>query len=118
MKKILAFLFAVLMLASCAYADETAEITYQGIPWGSSVETVKKWAKDQGFKFINDYSGILDYLDCFLRFIKVTAHAPAKSRIISADAMREKVSPFIMLSGANSNTISPSPAGRARPLSM
>ena len=63
MKRMLALLFAVLMPTSCAYADETAEITYQGIPWGSSVETVTKWAKDQGFKFINDYSGILDYLD-------------------------------------------------------
>ena len=43
MKRILAFLFAFLMLTACAYADEAAEITYQGIPWGSSVETGKTW---------------------------------------------------------------------------
>ena len=55
MKRILAFLFAFLMLTACAYADEAAEITYQGIPWGSSVETVKKWAKDQGFKVVAEY---------------------------------------------------------------
>lgn len=44
MKKVLALLLAVLMLASigCAWAEgtaeEPAEITFQGIPWGSSLE--------------------------------------------------------------------------------
>ncbi|MBR5232188.1 MAG: hypothetical protein IKW00_08090 [Clostridia bacterium] len=63
MKRVLAFLLALLMLTACAYADETAEITYQGIPWGSSVETVKKWVKQQGFKSVLDTSGILTCLD-------------------------------------------------------
>lgn len=41
MKKILALLLAVLMLASigCAWAEESVKpITWQGIPWGSSLE--------------------------------------------------------------------------------
>ena len=48
MKKVLAFLLAVLMLASigCAWAEETAEepaeITFQGIPWGSSADDVRE----------------------------------------------------------------------------
>ena len=63
MKRILAFLCAVLMLASCAYADETAEITYQGIPWGSSVETVMEWLKNQGFRGIHNSSGGIYHLD-------------------------------------------------------
>ena len=49
MKKVLAFLLAVMMLASvgCAWAEGTTEelpeITFQDIPWGSSVETVAEW---------------------------------------------------------------------------
>jgi len=68
MKRILAFLFAFLMLTACAYADEAAEITYQGIPWGSSVETMKKWAKDQGFKVVAEYTSSPSYLDAEGKF--------------------------------------------------
>ena len=68
MKRVLAFLFAFLMLTACAYADEAAEITYQGIPWGSSVETVKKWAKDQGFKIVAEYTISPSYLDAEGKF--------------------------------------------------
>ena len=68
MKRVLAFLFALLMLTACAYADETAEITYQGIPWGSSVETVKKWVEQQGFKSVLDTSGILTCLDAECKY--------------------------------------------------
>ena len=44
MKKVLALMLAVMMLASvgCAWAEETGEsIIWQGIPWGSNVEEVK-----------------------------------------------------------------------------
>lgn len=49
MKKVLAFLLAMMMLVSvgCAWAEgtteEAAEITFQDIPWGSSVDTVAEW---------------------------------------------------------------------------
>ena len=55
MKKLLALILAVMMLASigCAWAEgtteEAIEITFQGIPWGSSVEEVVSWAKENGF---------------------------------------------------------------------
>lgn len=68
MKRVLAFLFAFLMLTACAYADEAAEITYQGIPWGSSVETMKKWAKDQGFKVVAEHTSSPSYLDAEGKF--------------------------------------------------
>ena len=54
MKKVLALLLAVLMLASigCACeeetADEPAEITFQDIPWGSSREDVLAWLIQTG----------------------------------------------------------------------
>lgn len=49
MKRIALLLMAVVMLASacCVQAEETAQeaagITFQGIPWGSSVEEVRAW---------------------------------------------------------------------------
>lgn len=55
MKKLLALILAVMMLASisCAWAEgtteEAVEITFQGIPWGSSVEEVVSWVKENGF---------------------------------------------------------------------
>lgn len=55
MKKLLALVLAAMMLASigCAWAEgtteEAVEITFQGIPWGSSVEEVVSWAKENGF---------------------------------------------------------------------
>ena len=61
MKKVLALLLAVLMLASigCAWAEgtteEAVEITFQDIPWGSSVEEVKSWAKEKGFDSVTLY---------------------------------------------------------------
>ncbi|MBR6786899.1 MAG: hypothetical protein IKM26_03110 [Clostridia bacterium] len=58
MKKVLALLLAVLMLASisCAWAEgtteEAVEITFQDIPWGSSIEEVTSWAKENGFQSV------------------------------------------------------------------
>lgn len=55
MKKLLALALAAMMLASigCAWAEgtteETVEITFQGIPWGSSAEEVKEWIKKSSF---------------------------------------------------------------------
>jgi len=69
MKKWLALLLAALMLASvgCAWAEETAEevaeITFQDIPWGSSKEEVKSWAKKNGF---HEVSEPVHYTDVFL----------------------------------------------------
>lgn len=73
MKNLLATLLAVMMLTSigCAFAEGTTEdaveITFQDIPWGSSMEEVKSWAKENGFqKFWNNSSGVIKtpvYLD-------------------------------------------------------
>lgn len=58
MKKILALLLTVIMLSSisCAWAEETTEeaveITFQDIPWGSSMKEVENWAKDKGFQTV------------------------------------------------------------------
>lgn len=70
MKKVLALLLAVLMLASigCAWAEETveepAEITFQDIPWGLSVEEVQGALEKTGAetRYYDDHfeSGILN----------------------------------------------------------
>lgn len=56
MKKLMALILAAMMLASigCAWAEgtteEAVEITFQDIPWGSSIEEVTSWAKENGFQ--------------------------------------------------------------------
>lgn len=70
MKKLLALIVAAMMLVSvgCAWAEsmaeELGEITFQDIPWGSSLEEVESWAKEKGFQEIG-YCGtyIQEYLD-------------------------------------------------------
>lgn len=69
MKKILALLLAVLMLASVGYAwaeettEEEVEITFQGIPWGSSRDEIKSWAIENGFQFVGP---VAHYTQAFL----------------------------------------------------
>ena len=76
MKKLLALIVAAMMLVSvgCAWAEsmaeELGEITFQDIPWGSSMEEVKSWAKEKGFQEIG-YCGtyIQEYLDASGKYV-------------------------------------------------
>lgn len=51
MKRVLALLMAVLMLAcgGSALADEERELTFQGVPWGSSFQETMQSLLDSGF---------------------------------------------------------------------
>lgn len=81
MKKILSLLLAVLMLVSVggAWAEETTEeaakypgeITFQDIPWGSSAEEVKKWAKEKGFQKVTNVGPFISaFLDASGKYVK------------------------------------------------
>ncbi len=58
MKKMLCLVLSLMLLLSCsALAEEEKEITFQGVPWGSSKEETRQIWIDQGFVKPNPPAG-------------------------------------------------------------
>ena len=65
MKKLIVLALVLLLCIGCTVADEEKEITFQGIPWGSSIETVTEWVIQQE-EYSLSYDTAEKYLDRYL----------------------------------------------------